>query len=623
MTAHAQDFFSEDTIRIREIYITGNQRRKAPAGYKTTTVDSSVLNTFSLGTVSELLSETSPVFIKSYGPGGTATPSFRGTGAGNTKVLWNGLSIDHPMLGQSDLSLMPAGLADQIGIRYGGASMELSSGASGGIISLETKPVWNRQSVFGINTGTASYGNYSTLVSARTGTGNLQSVTKAFFLSDANRFPYTNSAYGPFPVRETRKFNELSQTGVIQELYYRSSGNVLSAKVWYHDTWRNLPGNILSPTSELRERQHDESFRSVVNYDYSGIDYDLSLTGGWLRTKLDYFNTAAGIDSRNTADTWVMKGDIKTNVAGFDLKAALNESVDIVRSNNYSEEAARNNADLLLSVQTMELKRFKGSFLVREILLDKKLLVPDYSAGLQFRISDLREYYVKANASRTSRIPTLNDMYWNPGGNPHLRNEHAFVYEAGFELKEKLSNGLNINYDLTAYRNNINDMIKWHPGEFSYWTADNISKVKSRGLETSLSLEMTINRISASLKAGYTYTRSETAATEGSTENAGKQLIYVPVHQGNGSLRVKRGILYSEWRTSYTGIRFVSADNREFLPAHTINDISAGMQKPFAWGSADLCLSVDNLFDADYQNIAWYPMPGRTFRLRFMFQIIK
>ena len=61
------------------------------------------------------------------------------------RLTWNGININHPMLGQSDLSLIPAGLIDDIQIYYGGASMPLNSGGIGGIINLETKPVWKKR----------------------------------------------------------------------------------------------------------------------------------------------------------------------------------------------------------------------------------------------------------------------------------------------------------------------------------------------------------------------------------------------------------------------------------------------------------------------------------------------
>ena len=96
--------------------------------------------------------------------GGTATPSFRGTGASHTQIAWNGININHPMLGQSDLSLIPAGLIDDIQIFYGGASMALNSGGIGGIINLETKPVWKKETSISLNPGIGSFGQIYRIV---------------------------------------------------------------------------------------------------------------------------------------------------------------------------------------------------------------------------------------------------------------------------------------------------------------------------------------------------------------------------------------------------------------------------------------------------------------------------
>ena len=83
----------------------------------------------------------------------------------------------------------------------------------------------------------------------------------------------------------------------------------------------------------------------------------------------------------------------------------------------------------------------------------------------------------------------MNDMYWVPGGNPELKNEYAYIYELVYEMNQKISDRLNIKYDLSVFRYNIKDMIEWHPGEYSYWTADNIENVNSTGCESSVSLD--------------------------------------------------------------------------------------------------------------------------------------
>jgi iron complex outermembrane receptor protein len=92
-----QSALTNDTIHIREIVIKGSLLSSGNGGYKQTILDSSLLRDYSFASLSDLLSETTPVFIKSYGTGGVATTSFRGTGANHTQIAWNGINISSPM----------------------------------------------------------------------------------------------------------------------------------------------------------------------------------------------------------------------------------------------------------------------------------------------------------------------------------------------------------------------------------------------------------------------------------------------------------------------------------------------------------------------------------------------
>ena len=51
-----------------------------------------------------------------------STISFRGTGAGHTSVIWNGVNINQPTIGQTDFSLFPVFAFDDIRIFYGASS---------------------------------------------------------------------------------------------------------------------------------------------------------------------------------------------------------------------------------------------------------------------------------------------------------------------------------------------------------------------------------------------------------------------------------------------------------------------------------------------------------------------
>lgn len=86
-----------DTIKFEPFVI---EELAVSATYKTTNLDA--VTTKSVENLAQLLQENSTVFIKSYGSGSLASVSFRGTGAGHTRVLWNGVSLNSPMNGQID-----------------------------------------------------------------------------------------------------------------------------------------------------------------------------------------------------------------------------------------------------------------------------------------------------------------------------------------------------------------------------------------------------------------------------------------------------------------------------------------------------------------------------------------
>jgi vitamin B12 transporter len=622
---HGQSPALSDTINIGEVIISRNKENNSQAGYKIGSVEGSAMKFSSQFNLAEILSLHSNIFIKSYGMGGMASPSFRGTGAGHTQLTWNGININSPMLGQSDLSLIPAGLIDDVQIYYGGASMPLGSGGIGGTINLATVPVWKKETQLTLIAGAGSFSTYSGTVHLRSGSMHFQSVTKAFFQTAENNFRYLNTAISNEPVWQRRTNSQVNQKGLMQELYFRKDRSVISARVWYEDAGRNLPSSMLNQQPYLNETQSDKSLRTMVGYDRSSSLNKFFMTGAWMMSQLDYTNTLASIYSKNNSGTFVLKSGMVHKAGAYtDLRIVVDETYNRVKSNNYAGNKERNTVSLTASADRSEGLRLGTSLLLREILDAGKLLMPDFTAGAQFRLIKGKDYFLKANISRNSRIPSMNDMYWSPGGNPDLKNEYAFMYELGADLSHKISEPFSLKYNASFFRNDIRDMIQWRPGEFTYWTAANIKSVTTQGLEVSSKLTHSVPGFSSSLNAGYTYTRAETVASDVPGDaSAGKQLIYVPEHQANGSLDACYRKFYTSWITSYTGRRYLSVDNQDFLPGHVLTDLVTGFRLDLKNSTIDLNFRISNLFNASYQTIAWYPMPGRSYSVRLLFQIHK
>jgi len=215
-------------------------------------------------------------------------------------------------------------------------------------------------------------------------------------------------------------------------------------------------------------------------------------------------------------------------------------------------------------------------------------------------------------------------MYWSPGGNPELENETGYSSEITWEMTEPLSKSVRIKNDITFFRNYISNMIQWHPGDFSYWEADNISNLVTTGLEAGITINYTGSAFNALLNAGYSMTKAiNTGLITANKGSAAKQLAYIPMNQINALLRISWKQFYSIINSSYTGRRFLNVDNSQYLPQYSISDFNLGIRLNAGNTDYDMGFIIENIFNVNYQNIAYYPMPGRSYMFSVIFQFIK
>jgi iron complex outermembrane receptor protein len=333
----------------------------------------------------------------------------------------------------------------------------------------------------------------------------------------------------------------------------------------------------------------------------------------------------ASVNSRNLSRRIILKSNIESRVNNI-LKVdfAFCNELNIVNTNNYTGVKIRNIASADATAEADITRWLEARLLVREMLQNNRFLSPDFSVCSEIKPFPEKYYFIKASFSKNSKIPTLNDIYWSPGGNPELENEKGYSYEITWDMTNNISKSLSIKNDLTFFRNHLYNMIQWHPGEFSYWEADNISNLTTAGLESSVGIIYASSALNARLNAGYSYTR---ATNEGlSIDNlmlTGKQLVYIPVNQIHVLLRLRLRQFYSTITTSYTGRRFLTADNSQYLPQYSVSDLNLGLKFNTRHTSYDVGFIIENLFNASYQNIAYYPMPGRSYLVSIVFQLNK
>ena len=612
---HGQNRFIDDTLIIDEVIIK-SAGVSGVAGYRQTYISPEKLQEFSSGSLSQLLERYTSLAIRNYGSGGLSTSSFRGLGANHTSVIWEGIKINNVMSGQSDLSLIPVSFADKVMVFHGAAGGDVTECGPGGAILLASVPEWKRGTQLELEYRAGSFGFNSGRVNVAAGNEKFQYSIKAYKEMTGNEFRYVDKYNYPEPVSLIREDSDYSGHGLLQEVYTKWGDNIFSAKMWYNFTDRNLPGPIVA-SSDGGENQTDESFMTILTFKNYSTPVNLQFKLAWLSDWLHYSNEVADINSRNKSDNLVLTAGINKQISeALKIEIVLSDYLDNVNSVNYSETQRRNRLQLDLVISGSGFGRVGYLLMVRERVVDNNIFLPEPSFGMDIKLHETKSYKISGNLGRSLHIPTLNDLYWSPGGNSALKNENGLNGEISLSMDESMTSNTNVSSEITCYYSRISNMIKWLPGDLNYWEPVNLSDVVSRGVETQFDLDISLNNHRISAGALYSYTRAENRVKVSDNDNStGKQLIYVPEHQGRltGTYGYNRFVLH--WNSRLTGKRFVTTDNSDSLPGYSVSDISAGIKLKIYNCETVLNFRVDNIFGADYENIAYYPMPGRSFAI--------
>ena len=582
------------------------------------------------GSLADGLAEKSSIYIKSYGTG-LATPSFRGTGANHTKVNWYGLNLNSPMLGVFDLNLMPLFLIDNISIGYGNAGLKSNSGALGGSITLSAKDVAS-DTLYKIKAmlGAASFGQRKGYLSYHyrrvyKAGGSLDANTSVYFQTAKNDFPYLNVAKQGGPV-EIQKNAEMYQLGIMEDVQWRiDSRNTILATLWYQKTDRKLPGLMTSAGGT--ESQFDESTRCLLRYSHNGKDglskFDIS--SNYSSEYLWYRDTLSHVDSRSHFNRFQVS-TFYTWQAGkkMNIEAGSVMLYDQANADGYNISRHQYRMELPLNVAINGNKRNKYSLIIRPQAIDFSKLALNAVGGYAFDITRNKAFVFILNGGRNHNFPTLNDLYWKPGGNPDLKPEQAWMAESGLSYsvhhKRSGSGIVNSTLDMGAnvFSNLIDDYILWQPSSFGYWTAQNLRKVWARGMELSLSVNHYLNvNQQIGLSTSYSYTRSSNEKAANQYDNSvGKQLIYVTENVANTIVYYRTGLFKARLIYQYTGIRYTPD---AFLEAYALWNLGASYTFNMKTAKADLEIKCNNILNENYQAIAYRAMPGRWFEISLRF----
>lgn len=669
LTNEGQEGESVADTTLHEVQVSA-LRRLSQTGIQQTTLDSAVLHQNAALSMSDILTRHSSLFIKSYGRATTSTAEFRGTSPSHTQVLWNGLKINSPMLGTVDFSTIPAYFVDEARLLHGASSLTRTGGGLGGAVELTTQPV--RRSGIGAQyiQGIGSYDTYDQFLRITYGAERWSSSTRVGYATSNNDFHYTNydkkideraadgtllRSYHPTECNRSGYFHDFH---ALQEFSFRPAavqGGVATAAIWYTHSLRGLPFLSVDyrDDSDFRNEQLQDAVRSVVawhqplgpnatldtraGYAFQSIAYDYATRtrGGSTADQPSTFTTITDSHSRSQQAFLQAEADYSP-ASDWLLSADLALTYNHVRSrdqspfhigDNYRE--GRLETALSLSAKYRPTPRLALSAILRQETYRRDVVPPIPAFFAEYTL--LRRpllLVAKASVARNYRYPTMDDLYFKPGGNPDLRPERGFTYDGGLEGRLHLplaadttSRSLTLTFNVSAFDSYISDWILWTPNAHGYWQPSNLKKVHNYGTEISLGAELRLPHTwQLDLHANYAYTPSLNRSQDLASADAsyGKQLVYVPLHSANCSARLswRRWSLALQWH-SYSE-RFTTTSNdvgyiTGRLRPYYMSDLT--LAREFQWRRfrASLKAVCYNLLDSEYITVLSRPMAGRHF----------
>ncbi|MFU8861816.1 MAG: TonB-dependent receptor plug domain-containing protein [Cyclonatronaceae bacterium] len=596
-----------DTIHLEEIRVEATRliledRLHAVRVYR---IDRSLMNRFRGSSLSSVIENNFPLNVRDYGPGGISSISVRGFGPGQTQVLWEGIPVNHPMVGQTDLALYPASAFSTIEFVPGNSAAAYGSGSIAGTVHLGSGSEEREATV---TRTVGDFGMTRASIEVTEAAGPVTVSLGASGYKSENNYGY----FDRIRQREAERANADKQAfSLTGRVGYRSGRWKAGTVLWTGYNRGGVPGSVI--TGQTAARQDDNWIRWAGNAEFRHGTTRYYSHAYYSRHNLDYVDERTRTDSRSSSHS----SGLTTGFTGYisqsiTINGLLQGGRQWIDTNNYNRVRGRTfGAAALTGVVELPagFRLFPG---LRTDLYSDFGLALSPSLGINLELFD-RIVILRAQYSNDFSAPTMNDLFWSPGGNPALRPERGIGVEAGASVVWKHRSLFRIAIDGTIYRTAFRDGIRWAPAGGSIWSPANVGGLAAGGIELNQEFSLWAGSFKLDVYNRWMKTgiSSGTARFEGDPA-VGLQLPYVPKRTFKTGLSVTHRFFTLFASRIYTGERYTTADHSSPLdPLDDYTVINAGITVTAGWRNfyAATTLTVRNLFDEEYEMIAWYPLP--------------
>ena len=424
-----------------------------------------------------------------------------------------------------------------------------------------------------------------------------------------------------------RRTNSRMNTGRGElNLHWMPSASVqLSAKGYFYHSHRHLPGIVRYYTNENHERLTDQNA-------FGQVRLRAQLAERWallLNAKFDWAHT----DYENRTPGSAL-GDARYWQRESYASAALLFEPTLWLSLDYSTDFQRNTLNSTLSIYDEHPRRnlFLQSFAAKaqwpRLTLVARALWSianeserenhssfDPSLSLSYRLLPREELYLRAMAKRIYRLPTFTELYFYHIGAAQLQPERATQFNVGLTWRKS-------HFSLTAdaYYNRVTEKIVAVPFNMFVWRIANIDRAHILGLDVTGFASQSFGQHRLSLSANYSLQRAMNGTVKDAPDYH-KQLPYTPIHSFTATISWENPWTNLALTTSGQSARWTSTDHAAGTRIAGFSTTDVSLWRTLLGDRLTARVTLQNLFDRQYDLVAHYPMPGRSWRLNLSFKI--
>ncbi|MBM6993858.1 MAG: TonB-dependent receptor [Prevotella sp.] len=596
--------------------------------------------------IEDALKHMAGITVKDYGgAGGMKTVSVRGIGAKHTAVVYDGVALTDCQTGEIDLSRYSLDNLKSLQLTIGDGDnifIPARSVASAASLELTTDlgTAAGPAQALRVGTTVGSWGTVKPSVFYRTLLGShVMMNVQGEYLYSENDYPFTLTNV-ELVTHERRKNSRMNSGHAETNLIWTPDNSTrVGAKLFYYDNSRHLPGIVHLYTQDNDERLHERnafgqlnylglwssrwSMKAAAKFNWNSSLYKVGVPSGGVKSESywqrEYYATMSWLYSPMSWWSWSYAADYALNNLNSTLTTStggVNSPISVgpYRHTVLQSLSTKVTAGHLTGTARLLWSNYFNGVRQGEASADAHRWSP--SVSLSWQLTERPHLFVRMFWKNIFRVPTFNELYYYHIGTASLQPENTQQWNLGFTGNvERGAFGLRFTVD--GYLSEVNNKIVAIPFNMFVWRMMNLGKVGVHGLDVTIDATQ---RLSAThqlqLTGNYSLQKAQNKTNKQSV-NYGKQIAYTPEHSFSAALSWLNPWVNLTLSMDGMSHRWATNEHADETRIPGFAEMEVSAFRTLGWKHCRLTLrgGIQNILNKQYDIVAHYPMPGRSWKL--------